>query len=163
MARGSPDGATIFFVAEGTLWSVAAGDDGEPRKLRGADSVGVGGGGREIIILLNEATGIRLIRRAVPGGEEQDVPIQGDVRLTPWPIAPNAVARDGRIAVRVTPRNTWFWSAAVLDPRTGKVDFLPGAATTDMLTPGWDHQDRLVTVAKFTRGTLWRFQPVASR
>jgi len=28
-----------------------------------------------------------------------------------------------------------------------------------MLTPGWDHQDRVVTVVKFTTGTLRRFKP----
>jgi hypothetical protein len=159
---GTPDGATIYFTAGGMLWSVPA-SDGEPRPLRGADSVAVSPDGRELIVLLNEATGIRLVRRALPSGEEREVPIRDDVRLTPWPIAPNAVARDGRIAIRVTTRNTWFWPAAILDPETGKVEFLPNATITDMLTPGWDAQDRVVTVSLETRGTLWRFQSTALR
>jgi eukaryotic-like serine/threonine-protein kinase len=157
---GSPDGATIFFVSGGMLWSTSAAD-GEPVKLRGADAVAIDREG--LVVLLNEASGIRLVRRALPSGREQDVPIRGDVRLTPWPIAPNAVARDGRIALRVTRNDTWFWPAGILDPQTGNVDVLPGASTTDMLTPGWDSEDRLVTVAKSTRGTLWRFQPVGQR
>jgi hypothetical protein len=103
------------------------------------------------------------VRRALPSGEEREVPIRDDVRLTPWPIAPNAVARDGRIAIRVTTRNTWFWPAAILEPETGKVEFLPNATITDMLTPGWDAQDRVVTVSLETRGTLWRFQSTALR
>jgi hypothetical protein len=40
---------------------------------------------------------------------------------------------------------------------------LPEAATTDMLTPGWDQQDRVVTIVKFTSGTLWRFTPVKAQ
>jgi hypothetical protein len=159
---GSPDGKTIYLIAAGTLWAVAA-NDGEPQKIRGADGVAVSRDGRELVIMLNEASGNRLIRRVVATGQEQDIPLAGDVRLTPWPLAPNAVARDGRIALRVTTRDTWFWPAGILDPRTGNVELLPEASTTDMLMPGWDSQDRLVTVAKFTRGTLWRFQPVNPR
>jgi hypothetical protein len=159
---GSPDGTTIFFVAGGTLWSTSA-DGGDPQKLRGADSVAISRDGRQLIIVLNEVSGIRLVRRGLPGGDEQEVPIRGDVRLTPWPIAPNAVARDGRIALRVSRKDSWFWPAAILDPRTGSIEFLPEASTTDMLTPGWDDQDRVLAIAKFTRGTLWRFQPLTSR
>ena len=152
----------MFLTAAGSLWTIAA-DDGEPRRIRGADSVAVSPDGRELIIVLNEAAGIRLVRRALPSGEEHDVPIHGDVRLTPWPIAPNAIYRSGQIAVRVTKKDTWFWPAAILDPRTGNVEVLPEASTTDMLTPGWDSKGRVVTVAKVTRSTLWRFQPVAGR
>jgi hypothetical protein len=159
---GSPDGAVIFLVAGGTLWRVPS-DDGDPQNLRGADSVAVSRDGRELIILLNEASGIRLVRRTLAGGAEQEVPVRGGVRLTPWPIAPNAVARDGRIVVRVTTKDTWYWPAAILEPRTGSVEFLPGHTTADMLTPGWDDLDRVVTIAKATRGTLWKFRPVPAR
>jgi hypothetical protein len=34
---------------------------------------------------------------------------------------------------------------------------------SDMLKPGWDHQDRVVTIVKFTSGTLWRFTLVTAR
>jgi len=77
--------------------------------------------------------------------------------------APNAVSRAGHIVVRVTKRDSWFWPAAILDPRTGNLTLLPEASTTDMLTPGWDHEDRVVTIVKFTTGTLWRFRPIASQ
>ena len=155
---GSPDGKTIYLVAGGTLSTVAA-DDGESRKVRAADSVAVSPDGRALIIVLSESAGIRLLRRDLRDGKEQDVPIRGDVRLTPWPIAPNAVARSGHIVVRVTKKDSWFWPAAILDPRTGSTSLLPETSITDMLRPGWDPQDRVVTVVKFTTGTLWRFTP----
>ena len=158
---GSPDGQTIFLVAGGTLWAVPA-NDGEPQRVRSADSVAVSPTGRELIVLLNEAAGIRLVKRAWPGGEEQDVPIRGEIRLSPWPIGPNAVSSTGHIAVRVTKSDSWFWPAAILDPRNGSLTLLPEAAVTDMLRPGWDLQGRVVTIVKFTSGTLWRFTPVAA-
>jgi hypothetical protein len=154
---GSPDGSTIFMAAGGTLWGIAA-DDGEPRRVRDADSVAMSPDGRRLIVVLNEASGIRLVQRALPDGAEHVVPVRGDVRLTPWPIAPNAVARSGDIVVRVTKKDSWFWPAAILDPRNGSAVLLPEAANTDMLTPGWDHHDRVVTVVKFTTATLWRFR-----
>ncbi|MGH8638366.1 MAG: protein kinase domain-containing protein, partial [Burkholderiales bacterium] len=159
---GSPDGRTIFFVSAGMVWMVA-GDDGEPQKVRSGDAVAVDPEGRQLLIMLNEATGVRLVRRTLAGEQEEDVPIPAYLRLSPLPIAPNAVGRDGRIALRVTIQNSWFWPAAILDPRTGTFDLLPEASTTDMLAPGWDHEGRVVTVATFTRGALWRFRPVASR
>ena len=157
---GSPDGQTIFLVAGGTLWAVPTGD-GAPLKIRSADSVSVVPDGRELLVVLNEAAGIRLVRRAWPGGEEQPVPIRGDFRLTPWPIGPNAVSRTGQIVLRVTTKDSWFWPAGILDPMSGTLTPLPEASTTDMLTPGWDDQDRVVTIVKFTSGTLWRFTPGA--
>jgi hypothetical protein len=103
------------------------------------------------------------VRRTLLGEREEDVPLPSDLRLSPLPIAPNAIGPDGRIAVRVTLENSWFWPAAILDPRRGTVDLLPEALTTDMLAPGWDHEGRIVTIATFTRSALWRFRPVASR
>jgi hypothetical protein len=159
---GSADGQTIFCVAGGTLWAVPA-SDGPPQQVRSADSVATSPEGRDLIVVLNEAAGIRLVKRTWPGGEEQTVPIRGEMRLTPWPIGPNAVARSGQIVVRVTKADSWYWPAAILDPRTGSVTLLPMATTTDMLTPGWDQDDRVVTIVKFTTGTLWRFTPISSR
>jgi Tol biopolymer transport system component len=158
---GSPDGRTIFVVAGGTLWAIPS-TDGEPQQVRSADSVAVSPDGRDLIVVLNDAAGIRLVKRAYPGGTEQEIPLRSDFRLTPWPIGPNAVARNGQIVVRVTKRDSWYWPAAILDPRTGSLTLMPEAETTDMLTPGWDHEGRVVTIVKFTTGTLWRFTPVAT-
>ena len=159
---GSPDGKTIYFVSGGTVWTVA-GDDGEPRKLQSGDGVALDPDGRQLVIVLNEAAGVRLVRRTLLGEREEDVPIPRDLRLAPLPIAPNAVDRDGRIALRVTLKNSWFWPAAILDPKTGTFNLLAEASTTDMLAPGWDHEGRVVSIAAFTRAALWRFRPVGSR
>jgi hypothetical protein len=73
-------------------------------------------------------------------------------------IAFNAVHPDGRIAVRVAPLDSWFWTAAILDPRTGEME--PAFdLEADTEAPGWDDEGRLVTSALFFRSSLWRFRP----
>ena len=158
---GSPDGRTIFYIAGGALSSVS-GPDEAPRRIRAGDGVAVTPDGRALVVMLNETAGARLIRHDLASGEEADISLAG-LRLSPWPLAPNAVAPDGRLAVRVTSPDSWFWPAAILDPRTGRTEVLPQAAVADMLMPGWDAQGRLVTIATFTRSTLWRFRLAGDR
>lgn len=66
------------------------------------------------------------------------------------PIAP--------FAVRVSPLESWFWSAAILDGRSGAMEPAFGLEA-DMEAPGWDDQGRLVTSGLFFRSSLWRFRP----
>ncbi len=155
---GSPDGTTIFYVDSGTVWAVPAGD-GEPRKIRGGNGVAVDPRGRELLISLNEPAGVRLIRMPISGGSEQAVPLPDDLRLSTTPLGGNAIGQDGRIAVRVTPIDTWFWPAAIFDPATGRVQRVPGGNQADMLSPGWATDGRLVTLALSAQGSLWRFRP----
>jgi Tol biopolymer transport system component len=157
---GSPDGRTVYYVAGGTVWALNP-PDGAPRRIRGGDGVAVAPDGRSLVVMLSEANGIRLVRHHLVGSDATDesIPLVG-YRLSPWPIASNAVGRDGRLVVRVATPDSWFWPAAILSPRTGGVDVLPQGDAADMLVPGWDTQGRVVTIASFTRSTLWRFKPL---
>ena len=111
--------------------------DGKPRKIRGGDGVAVDPRGRDRLITLNETAGVRLIRVPIAGGLEQVVPLPSD-RLTPLGgLSGNAIGRDGRIAVRVAPIDSWFWPAAIFDPATGRVERIPGVDQVDMSSPGW--------------------------
>jgi hypothetical protein len=155
---GSPDGTTIFYVDSGTVWSVPAGD-GEPRKIRGRNGVAVDPRGRDLLITRNEQARVRLIRVPISGGSEQEVPLPSDVRLAPLEtLSGNAIGQDGRIAVRVAPVDSWFWSAVIFDPATGRVQRVPGDQG-DMPSPGWASDGRLVTIASRVQGSLWRFRP----
>jgi len=141
------------------VWSVPAGD-GEPRKIRGGNGVAIDPRGQDLLIALNEPAGVRLIRMPISGGSEQVVPLPSDLRLSSSDaLSGNAIGRDGRIAVRVTPIDTWFWPAAIFDPATGRVVRVPGGDQADMLLAGWAKDGRLVTVAQRFQGSLWRFRP----
>jgi eukaryotic-like serine/threonine-protein kinase len=156
---GSPDGSTIFYADSGTVWAVPAAD-GEPRKIRGGNDIAVEPHGLDLLIALTEPGGVRLIRRPISGGSEQVVPLPGDLRLAPVDaLNSNAIGRDGHIAMRVAPMDSWYWPSVIFDPATGRVDRIPGSDQADLVEAGWANDGRLVTVAQGVRGSLWRFRP----
>ena len=159
---GSPDGKTVYYVAAGVVWAIPSGD-GEPRRIRAGDSIAVDPNGQYLVIKLNEKDGVRLVRHAVPGGDETEIPIRTNagVRLVGMEaLAPNALSRDGRIAVRVASSHSWYWPAAILDPRTGQITPLNNEWGSDVYSPGWSDDGRVVMNASTIQSRIWRFRPV---
>lgn len=152
---GSPDGRTIYYSADRTVWAVPV-EGGEPRKICEGDGIAPDPNGRYLVIHRIRAQANPLVRVSLPDGVEE--PISAKYPLTPWPITPNAVRSDGRIAIAVAPADLWFWPAAILDPATGEMDLVP-ERYADMPTPGWDFEGNLVTSAQNFRASLWRFRP----
>jgi len=153
---GSTDGKQLYFARAGGIWSMEI-SGGEPRRLSDGDAVAVDPSDASIVILLNSAGGVRLerIRRS---GKAEKIPLSESVHLVAE-LAPNAIDRRGRIAVRHVVPDSWFWRAAILDPSTGTVEALAGGREADMIRPGWDADGRLVTSAYFVRSDIWRFSP----
>ena len=152
---GSPDGQTIYYAQEGFIYSVPAAG-GTPQKVHAGDSVAVDPGGRYLVIQLSLPERY-LVRLSLSDHSEQRIEHSGKYRLSA-PLAPNAIAPDGRIALRVAPFDSWFWSAAVIDPQT-HTEELATEFQADMPQPGWDAEGRLVTSASFLRASIWRFSP----
>lgn len=153
----SPDGISIYYVLDGQVWSVPAAG-GEPVKIRRGDYVAADPNGGALIVLLNEAARVRLVRVPLPHGEERDIPLPGNVRIA-IDLAGHAVNRDGRIAVRTILPDSWYWGAAIFDPSRGRLDPVPGGDRADMNGPGWDSAGRLVVPAFSMQSNLWRFSP----
>jgi hypothetical protein len=72
------------------------------------------------------------------------------------------VGVDGRIVVQVAPPSSWFWPAAILDPKTGKLDVLPPGVSYDM-RGGWSSDGHVVYYSLGLESTLWRFRPVTAK
>lgn len=156
---GSPDGKTLFYVTAGEVWAIPA-EGGESRRLHAGDSVAVDPGGEFVVVKLQEKEAIRFVRVSLAGGPDFVVPVapQNQLRLAAHTLAPNAVALDGRLVVRVAPNDSWYWPVAILDPRTGRLERVPAGDEMDMFGSGWDGQGRLVIIANKTRSSLWRFR-----
>jgi sugar lactone lactonase YvrE len=159
---GSADGQTIFYAASGAVWSVAV-DDGTPHRIRAGDAVAIDATRNELVVQLNETNGVRLVRVSTSGNEERSVPLPKNVRLPVTPLSGNAVRPDGLLAIRLVPNDSWFWPAAILDLATGHLEEIRGPEPADMLSPGWDNNGRLVTLAMVMRAGLWRFSPQNDR
>jgi dipeptidyl aminopeptidase/acylaminoacyl peptidase len=157
----SPDGKTLYYVASRVVWAIAAGG-GQPRRIAPGDAVAADPNGTDLIVQLIEKEGIRLVRVAVSGGAEQPIPFQGPLRLAPVPIGPNAIGKDGRVLLSVATPDSWFYGAAILDPRGGKLERIPINFTGDLLSPGWLDDGRVLTSGWPLKATLWRFHPTAS-
>jgi serine/threonine protein kinase len=155
---GSPDGKTLFYVVSGNVWAMPA-DDGEPRRIHEGDSVAVDPHGQYLIVTIGATDERRLIRVQLTGDQEQPIPVSDDFRIAVDDLSPNAISPDGRIAVSVGSKDSWFWPAGILDPRTGTVAPIGSGLDMDMMTPSWAPDGRLVTTGLLTSASLWRFRP----
>ena len=156
---GSIDGSTIFYVVGGVVWAVPT-SGGEPRKITAGSQIAVDPNGRDLIILRTQTAGSRLVRVPVAGGAEQPVLLPQGTALGPE-FGSNSVGPDGRIALRLTPKDNWFWPAAIFDPRSFRLTMIPGGDAADLQSPGWDSEGRLVMSSWLMRSSLWRFSPIA--
>ena len=158
----SSDGGTLYYTAAGSVWTIPMGD-GTPRKLRPGDSVTVDPYRKELIVSLAEREINRLVRVPLDGGPERPIPVQAGIRVAPMPLHPNAVGRDGRIALTVTLPASWFWPAGLLDPQTGRVEILRAGYDADMNSVGWTPDGKIVVTAVPLRASLWRWTETARR
>jgi len=155
----APDGRTLYYTAEGTLWAIPA-DDGTPRKISAGDGVAVDPNGKALIVNLVEKTGVRLVRVPLAGGPEQDVNVQRDLTIDPLNLGANGLRTDGKLLIGVTARDSWFFSAAVLDLASGKLTRVPLNYAGDILMFGWTSDGRILAFAEPMRAHIWRFRPL---
>jgi serine/threonine protein kinase len=154
---GAPDGNTIYYASGGGVFSLPTAG-GTPARLCPGQSVAVDPNGQFLVIRTGRGSGEELIRYSLVDRTQQPLRIAGTYPLVMNRIASNAVAQDGRILLQVAPLDSWFWSAAVLDPKTGAMQ-LATEYDADMGSPGWDREGRLVASAMFFRSSIWRFRP----
>jgi eukaryotic-like serine/threonine-protein kinase len=156
----SRDGATLFYVASRTVWAIPA-TDGQPRRIGPGDSVTADPNGKDLIVSLHEKEGVRLVRVPVYGGTEEPLPLQSALRLAPVIMGPDAIGKDGRALVSIATPDNWFYSAGILDLRSGKMDKVPLNFTGDLLGLGWQSDGRILCTGWPIKARLWRFRAAA--
>ena len=159
---GSPDGTTIYYVASNAVWAVPAGG-GRARRIHAGAAVAADPGGRYLIVEVDDTSRAHLIRVPLDGGAESEIAVTSALRVAAGSsLSSNAVGVDGRIVVQVAPPSSWFWPAAILDPKTGKLDVLPPGVSYDM-RGGWSSDGHVVYYSLGLESTLWRFRPVTAK
>jgi hypothetical protein len=151
------DGRTVYYPDRGTLWAIDVDGNAPPRKLVAGHGVAAFPDGTELLVQRNGMNGVDLYRVPVTGGHELRIPLQGDLRLAPVPLAGRAVGADGRVVVTVAARNSWRWGPAFLDPLTGAVERIPVVFEGDVQSAGWADGENLVGLGVSLRTELWRF------
>jgi eukaryotic-like serine/threonine-protein kinase len=158
MLAASPDGKTLYYTAQGSLWAVPAAD-GTPRKISSGDGVAVDPNGKDLIVNLVESSGVRLERIPLSGGPAQDVQVQGGIPLDPLPLGGRSIRADGKLLVGTTPVNSWFFTPATLDLASGKLTIVPVNFTGDTFMYSWTDDGRILAFAEPMQSHLWRFRP----
>jgi dipeptidyl aminopeptidase/acylaminoacyl peptidase len=155
----SPDGNTLYYSSSGTVWAIPA-IDGTPRQIAKGDNVAVDPNGRDLVIRRNEGSDSRLFRVSVSAGRTQQIPVPVDWSLAPVNIGQSAVAKNGKILIPVSPRDSWFYRLAILDPASGAVTRIPITYTGDTINGDWAGDGRILAVGLPLKGHIWRFTKV---
>ena len=153
----SADGRTLYYADSGEIWTLDV-PSGTPRKLRAGHGVALDVKRNELIVQRNGREGNELFAVPLGGGPERPILFQGPLRLATTPIAPGAVGPDGRVAVTVASRDSWFWGAGLLDPGTGTLTPVPLGFEGDVQYPTFARDGSLRAVGVGTRSALWRFR-----
>jgi eukaryotic-like serine/threonine-protein kinase len=154
----SRDGRTLYYSADGTIWSIPAAD-GKPHKIAPGDGVAVDPNGKDLIISSLEKSGESLFRVPLSGGPPQQIHIQGNVTLDPLALGEHSLSKRGKLVIVVTSPDSWFFSAAVLDVATGGVKRIPLNFTGDILQSRWTSDGHILALAEPMQAHIWRFRP----
>jgi hypothetical protein len=155
----STDGKTLFYTTSRNVWAIPV-SDGTPRRICAGEGFTVDPNGQDLIVYLEERTGVRLVRVPVSGGLGHDIRVQSDLPINPLPFGEKAVRKDGKILVGVIPRDSWFFSLTILDPSTGKLTRVPLNYTGDLDFSAWGNDGRILAIGHPMRAQLWRFRPI---
>ncbi len=153
---GSPDGKTIFFTNESQVWRMSV-DGGKPERVTAGNQVAIDPAGRYLVVSRITDAGAQLVRVPLDGGAEVPIALHG-LHHAPGGLMPNAIGRDGRIALEVVSPQSWFWPAAILDPAAGTIALTASGKGYDMWT-GWAFDGSLVSTASPLQSRMWRVKP----
>jgi hypothetical protein len=154
----SPDGKTLYYGSAGSIWTIPSAG-GNPRKIGSGDSIAIDAGGQALVVVLNEKERSRLVRLPLSGDAPQEIPWKSELRLTSWPLSPDAVAPDGRILVTLGSTDSWFYDVGILNSKTGEIRKLPVNYVGDIGSAGWTRDGQIRAQARPLRTAVWRFRP----
>jgi len=157
----SPDGHTVYFSADGVVWSMPASglpEGGEARRIRAGDSVVADPSGGRLIVQVLERTQLHRFSVPLDGGPEQEIPTDTSVSFDTRPLSPNALHGDGRLLTSLNPRDAWFNAPAVVDTLTGRATRIPSDNLSDYQSIGWTPDGQVMALRIGTRATLWKLQ-----
>jgi hypothetical protein len=161
----SPDGTSLYYVADGTVYRVPR-TGGDSMRVNRGDAVAVDPSTGDLVVLLRGSV-TQLVRVPAAGGSETSIPLAGEWQLVGESVGNlmgHSAAPDGRLVIRTQAPESWFWPVGALDDRSGgQITPFLDPPDTDMWSPGWDRAGRVVAGANSFRSELWRFRPAPAR
>jgi len=150
----SSDGATVYFAAGGTIWSIPSAG-GDARKIRSGNRVVANRSGQALLVSVLESPKMRLFRVPLNGAPESEILADSSHSVAYQLLSPGSWNPDGRLLVSL--HDSWFIGPAVLDTGTGHVEPLPFDNGSDYGSLGWLPDGRIMALRVSLHSTLWRF------
>jgi hypothetical protein len=154
---GSLDAKTLYFGADGFIWSIPI-TDGTPQKIAEGDNVSIDPNGRELVVTRNLVSNPVLVKVPLAGGKQEIVPLENGQSIAPVPVGARALNKEGKMLIAVSPADSWFFRVVVLDPATGHVRPIPITYAGDTISANWTADGHVLSVGLPLKSHVWRFR-----
>jgi predicted Ser/Thr protein kinase len=154
----SSDGATLYFTAGGTVWSIPS-SGGEPSKICAGEWVVASPAGGTLIVGRSLSSRISLIEVAIAGGPERTIPLDPASPLNGFFVSPGTIRADGQMLVSLNVADSWFNPLAKLDLKTGRITRLAGDGVSDLHSAAWTRDGGIVASRMGLVSRIWKFTP----
>jgi predicted Ser/Thr protein kinase len=159
----SPDGATLYFCAGGSVWAVPS-SGGEARAVSTGEYAIMDRSGRSLIVVRGERSHARMFQVPLDGAPEREIPLDSSLPLYGAHggfFTSGSMDAKGRLIVALSPLDSWFNPLGILDTHTGRITRLPAESLSDHHSGVWTPDGRILANQIVMRATIWKFQPLA--
>jgi hypothetical protein len=153
----SPDGRSLFYGANGSIWSQPI-SGGAPRRVTDGTDVVFDRGGF-LYVKRTRRGSINLFRVPPNGGEGEQIELSNAYHLADVMFSPMSVDKAGRVLITVLSAHSFYYRPAVFDPANHALTVVPIAYDGDVSEPGWTPDGRIAAYASRYVSSLWRYRP----
>jgi len=157
----SPDGATLYFCAGGSVWAVPS-SGGEARAVSTGEYAVVDRSGRSLIVVRRESAHNRMFQVPLDGAPEREIPLDSSLPLYGVHggfFSSGSMDARGRLIVALSPLDSWFNPLGILATGTGRITRVPAESLSDRHSGVWTPDGRILAGQVVMRATIWRFRP----
>ncbi|SPE41940.1 hypothetical protein SBA3_4790007 [Candidatus Sulfopaludibacter sp. SbA3] len=151
------DGQTVYYASAGIIWAQPTAG-GDPRRIGEGYDLAVEPGGKFLYVMRTGADGYQLFRMPAAGGEATRLNLPPGFNMTPQPLSPAAVDRDGRVLIPVNVLNVFFYQAALFDPTRNTMKLVPAPPRVVILSAGWTPEGNVAAFAVRWSSSLWHYR-----
>jgi|HubBroStandDraft_6_1064221.scaffolds.fasta_scaffold60881_1 serine/threonine protein kinase len=154
----TPDASQLFYSSGGHIWAQPIAG-GEPRQITAGTDAAVDATGQFLYVKRNEKGIIKLFRTSLAGSDAQELLMPSEYHLAIPALSPSAIDSKGRILLTVISAHSYYYHAAIFDPRTKDLR-LPLDFDGDVSAPAWLPDGRIGAAAQRYTSSLWRYRQV---
>lgn len=151
------DGQTIYYASNGIVWAQSAAG-GDPRKIGEGYNLAVDPSGMFLYLVRTGPEGFLLFRMPAAGGAATRLFLPPGFNMTPRPLSPTAVDREGRLILGVNVPDVFFYQDALFDPARNAMKLIPSPPRTVIGGGGWTPSGNITALASHWSSSLWHYR-----